>query len=1360
MLKNPENIHNSLPIIQGIIKFLQMLPVAVEDTISQLIKHVCYFNIKKNTCYTPPDKLTQIGIPEEEPLMMKCMEDCWLDLTYWTRHSSYEREVISPSAPSYPPILAPFEAQLVFLILECNKAPHLGDNTKYPLLQTLIHCLESILFCIKPNIPKITAIYTYSRLTSACRILTTIYRLQDNSDKMGFFFMALPLQRLDFSVADILLYQSMGVVWPKVLRRLSDQIVQRENEEGYKVLSKQVFLSTMQVIFSSILYSDYTLQVYYPCFTTLELICNWDKPNLYWPEDTMSCFTEELLDLLITSTEVRLVNSGCKKVLSPVAHKIAVSLQTIAKVKDSQWVHKCLVHKLLMPAFANWACQKELEEELGLTSYVDTERCRVIGNSVAMCIISVFALYIPDIPRNKKSIPSLLTEEDGLSGVLLSRIISDAESTSFNNGYIQLFTIKLLKDYSDSGFNTDKESRPIILFPNYLSSHYNIHDNDRVLLYKCQLPRLTKVVLCMQESVDWDRANILQLISSQCSIAPITCQTQSIFLISLPEKKGEITPVDQQQPRCLATRMVCTEEFIYGYIDYRTELELIIEPVKKQGNIRFIPHGFVDSTAIMLNHKDALLLGLQDKDWVEIEIKQTLSNNVFQNCDWFKIPPIDLELNPIKRLCIVIIMHERETICLQNCISHNVKEDLDRGTVLCYVASQNLLTNSPLHPNWYAFYGDIVEAKMPVLLASDVTLRQVMTPDIDTTDTYSVELQKYFDVPKLLREGDFICIENFLNREFLYYKVESLKVKDQKDTKAITPLNPTSNKLENELKWVAYEHSTLSQIGHMDGHTPHCYSMDEFYDCPFPYGLDESLVQLLRFVYPLVCMSSNPHTKFNNGILIEGKPGSGKATLARTIARLFSLHFIYFDCHDIVFDSQNDADSKLVTLFSSALRTRPCIVFLSSLQLLTPVDKQDTSQFRLAMYLSELICEYKSKEGLPLIIIGGTSSLKDIPESIDEAFHNTVMIPYLKSREVYEVMRLMTSRWVFASDVDLSVIAKDCHKFLLGDIQFVLNITNLNAVARTSDLLSELDIDILPCHNLSTVVTSEDITDALKQLRSQQSKTMKLTEIPKVNWDDIGGLEGVKEEIMSSLFFSSEEMSEADLKFKRCGLLLHGPPGCGKTMMAKAIATECKCHFLNVKGPELLDMYVGQSECNLRDLFDTAIESAPCILFFDEIDSLAPRRGDTGDSGGVMDRVSSQLLTEIDRVAKTPNVYVVAATNRIDLLDPALIRPGRLDRSIHVGHCETPEEIEKVFRAVTKNFRMDPEVDLKEMSQSVKGTVSGSHIYSICYDAMMNGLNKKVEELKREGKPDCYETIVVSKDDFDKAMSSFKEKNE
>ena len=949
-------------------------------------------------------------------------------------------------------------------------------------------------------------------------------------------------------------------------------------------------------------------------------------------------------------------------------------------------------------------------------------------------------LYIPNISHNRKHISSLLTEEKPFSGVLLSRVTTNFESSAFNKGYIQLLPIQLLEDNIEhcNEFDTTKPN-PIVLFPGYLSCYYNVRDKEEVLLYKCELPRLTKVLLSTEESVEWGRDTILKLISSQSSVCPIPCQAHSTLLLAVPEG-GEIAPVDQPA-RCLATRVECTEELPYGYIDPCTELELVMERVKKHGVIRFMPHGAVDSNAVMINQRDATLLGFEDGDWVEIDINRSVSNNVFDECDWLKAPPIDFVLNPIKRLCRIVILHERETICLQNSLIHNVRDDLERGAALCYVSSLILNTNSPLHPSWYSFYGDITRSKIPMVFASEVSIRQVSTPNLDTTDAFTGELKRYFTPPRLLKKGDFICVETFTEYE-MYYIIESLKSEDG---------------TENELLWATGDQSSLSQVGFIETYTPHCFKFENYFDCPFLYGMESYLVQLLRFVYPIVCLGHNPHAKLNNGILIEGKHGSGKSTLARSAARLFSMHYMFIDCHYIIEESPTEAEARLVSVFSSALRARPCVLFISSLHLFSE-SEEDPSILRLARYINELITEYKNKDGLPLIIIGGTTSQKGLLGDIHTAFRNVISMPILRVQQITDMLQLMTARLQLAPSVDLGSVAKECHKFLLGDVKFIFDTTHMNSVSRTLKLVSNLGITFLPCHNLTTIVISEDFTSALKHLRSLQGNVMGLPEIPKVRWEDIGGLEEVKEVVRSSLFFSSEAMDPAALAFKRCGLLLHGPPGCGKTMIAKAIATECKCHFISVKGPELLDMYVGQSENNLRSIFDSAIESAPAIIFFDEIDSLAPRIGDKGDSGGVMDRVASQLLTELDRIAQTPNVYVVAATNRHDLLDPAFLRPGRFDRSIRVGFSETAEDIEKVFRAVTKDFQMTPDIDLTKISESLRGTFSGSDIYSICYEAMMNSLRRKIAEYEREGKKDQYDTIVVSGEDFDLALRRFTDK--
>merc|ERR1719510_2060430 len=206
--------------------------------------------------------------------------------------------------------------------------------------------------------------------------------------------------------------------------------------------------------------------------------------------------------------------------------------------------------------------------------------------------------------------------------------------------------------------------------------------------------------------------------------------------------------------------------------------------------------------------------------------------------------------------------------------------------------------------------------------------------------------------------------------------------------------------------------------------------------------------------------------------------------------------------------------------------------------------------------------------------------------------------------------------------------------------------------------------------------------------------------IPLVSWEDVGGLQEAKKEILDTILVPLKHPELLSSGMKRSGILMYGPPGVGKTLLAKAVATECSLNFLSVKGPELLNMYIGQSEENVREVFSRARKASPCIIFFDELDALAPNRGKSGDSGGVMDRIVSQLLAELDGVKSGVQstsesiVFVIGATNRPDLIDPALLRPGRFDRLVYLGIPSTRKEKLRILEALTRKFQLDPELDL------------------------------------------------------------------
>jgi peroxin-6 len=258
-----------------------------------------------------------------------------------------------------------------------------------------------------------------------------------------------------------------------------------------------------------------------------------------------------------------------------------------------------------------------------------------------------------------------------------------------------------------------------------------------------------------------------------------------------------------------------------------------------------------------------------------------------------------------------------------------------------------------------------------------------------------------------------------------------------------------------------------------------------------------------------------------------------------------------------------------------------------------------------------------------------------------------------------------------------------------------------------------------------------------------------------VSWDDVGGLVHAKKDILDTIQLPLDHPSLFSEGLRqRSGILLYGPPGTGKTLLAKAVATECALNFLSVKGPELINMYVGESERNIREIFQKARNARPCVIFFDELDSLAPNRGSSADSGGVMSRIVSQFLTELDGLQKSSDLFVIGATNRPDLIDPALLRPGRFDRLLYLGISEDRESQTRIIRALTRKFTLGSDVNLEDIVARCPPTLTGADFYALCSDALLCSMKDKIDLLERglvEGNPHHEEVPVVWQKHFELA---------
>lgn len=315
---------------------------------------------------------------------------------------------------------------------------------------------------------------------------------------------------------------------------------------------------------------------------------------------------------------------------------------------------------------------------------------------------------------------------------------------------------------------------------------------------------------------------------------------------------------------------------------------------------------------------------------------------------------------------------------------------------------------------------------------------------------------------------------------------------------------------------------------------------------------------------------------------------------------------------------------------------------------------------------------------------------------------------------------LAAGSYQLSADVSIEAVSQRCPGVVLADLCTLISYAKHSSYLRQRS--QQVDLCVVNTRRLQMT----DFDAALYLLNSSQSNALGAPKIARVTWEDVGGLTDVKRDILETIRLPLLQPHLLTSGLRRSGILLYGPPGTGKTLLAKAVATECSLNFLSVKGPELLNMYVGQSEENVREVFSRARTASPCVIFFDELDSLAPNRGRSGDSGGVMDRVVSQLLAEIDGLNKSTDVFVIGATNRPDLVDPALLRPGRFDKLVYLGVSKDRSSQLKIITALTREFRLSRDCRLERVVERCSYNLTGADFYALCSDAMLNAITRAI----------------------------------
>ncbi|KAH8866806.1 Transitional endoplasmic reticulum ATPase [Schistosoma japonicum] len=426
------------------------------------------------------------------------------------------------------------------------------------------------------------------------------------------------------------------------------------------------------------------------------------------------------------------------------------------------------------------------------------------------------------------------------------------------------------------------------------------------------------------------------------------------------------------------------------------------------------------------------------------------------------------------------------------------------------------------------------------------------------------------------------------------------------------------------------------------------------------------------------------------GILLYGPPGTGKTLVARAVANESGSFFFLINGPEIMSKLAGESESNLRKAFEEAEKNAPAIIFIDELDAIAPKREKTHGEVERRIVSQLLTLMDGLKQRSHVIVMAATNR----PNSVDPAlrrfgrFDREIEIGIPDSIGRLEILRIHTKNVRLAKDVDLVQIANEAHGHVGADLASLCSEAALQQIRNKMDLI-DLEDDTIDAEVLNSLaVTMDDFRWALG--KSNPSALRETTvEVPNVTWDDIGGLENVKRELQELVQYPVEHPDKF-LKFGMTpskGVLFYGPPGCGKTLLAKAIASECQANFISIKGPELLTMWFGESEANVRDIFDKARQAAPCVLFFDELDSIAKARGGSvGDAGGAADRVINQLLTEMDGMSAKKNVFIIGATNRPDIIDGAILRPGRLDQLIYIPLPDEPSRV-NILKA---NLRKSP----------------------------------------------------------------------
>ncbi len=480
------------------------------------------------------------------------------------------------------------------------------------------------------------------------------------------------------------------------------------------------------------------------------------------------------------------------------------------------------------------------------------------------------------------------------------------------------------------------------------------------------------------------------------------------------------------------------------------------------------------------------------------------------------------------------------------------------------------------------------------------------------------------------------------------------------------------------------------------------------------------------------------------GVLLYGPPGTGKTLLAKAVANESNAHFINVSAPSIMSKFVGEAEERLRQIFKEAEENSPSIIFFDEIDAIVPKRDEVIGEVerRVVAQLLSLMDGLEARGDV--IVIAATNRINSLDEALRRPgrFDREIEfgVPDKKGREI--ILQIHTRGMPLSKNVDLKDLASITHGFVGADLEALAKESAMKALRRYLPEIN-LEEESIPEEVLEKLqVTKEDFMNAFKEVQPSALREIAV-QVPKVSWNDVGGLERVKQELKQAVEWPLKKpkvFSDMGIRPPK-GILLYGPPGCGKTLLAKAVANESQANFISVKGPELLSMWVGESEKGVRKLFRKARQVSPSIIFFDEIDSIATRRGSS--VSGVGDRVLDQILTEVDGLSDLKNVVFIGATNRPDLVDQSLMRPGRIDKLVLVSSPAEKERLE-ILKVHSKGVPLAKDIDLKEIAKITAGH-SGADLEQLIREAALDAIEES-----------DFKTVKVKNKNFEKILKKLK----